>query len=402
MNTPISHLHTLVLISSVLCGCAEGDVVDLDADDTDQAAETDEDWDPVAAASPAPTLRFKKDAYFTNEGTGKANVVVQLSQASSSEVSVAYKTRSGTARATDDFHWGNDVLVFAPGQTRKTVTVDLRDDDKPEDDEIFTVRLSNPKNANITTGSVNVTIVDDDGGSGGGSGGSSGSACPSDDDLLWEDDFTPFDVSDYHKQYSCAASSLDVVNGALRITTDAGPVTPGCSYFSNNEYEQRKHRTELSVNASRTPAGEPLWLKFRFKLASDNLPVGHIFLQMNGSEPNVRSNPEIIFHRQGSNITVNIMARDGNLTVGPAQTDEWVDMVVHVKQSRGNDGFLKVWMNGEKRIDYTGKTKRFADQTEQIFKFGNYWGETSGSGNRVAFFDDLKIGSGAPPACVLE
>ena len=72
---------------------------------------------------------------------------VTLSRAASGPVSVDYATKDGTAAAGADYTAASGTLVFAPGETAKTVSVALLDDSIDEGKETFTLRLSNPQGA---------------------------------------------------------------------------------------------------------------------------------------------------------------------------------------------------------------------------------------------------------------
>ncbi|WNF14428.1 ELWxxDGT repeat protein [Microcystis aeruginosa] len=92
-------------------------------------------------------------------------------------------TRFGNATGTNDVNWAvsgtginpasaddfvggvlpGGVVSFAPGETSKTITVNVEGDTAIEPDETFTVTLSNPTNgAPITTATAQGTIQDDD------------------------------------------------------------------------------------------------------------------------------------------------------------------------------------------------------------------------------------------------
>ena len=67
------------------------------------------------------------------------------------------------ATAGTDFTAANDTLTFMPGDTEKTVTVQTTDDTVDEDDETFTVTLSNATNATLATDpTATGTITDAD------------------------------------------------------------------------------------------------------------------------------------------------------------------------------------------------------------------------------------------------
>src|SRR5439155_24345956 len=98
-----------------------------------------------------------------NSGTTTANLTVTLSAATSKTVSVDYATADGTARSPTDYvAVATTALTFNPGETTKTITVVVNGDTLDEANETFTVNLSNPSNATISTPTGTGTIADDD------------------------------------------------------------------------------------------------------------------------------------------------------------------------------------------------------------------------------------------------
>jgi len=88
---------------------------------------------------------------------------VTLSQASQDEVRVNYATSDNTAATGDnDFVLTSGTLVFAAGETSKTITVPVKGDTKNEADESFFLNLSAPVNAFFTDGQGVGTITNDD------------------------------------------------------------------------------------------------------------------------------------------------------------------------------------------------------------------------------------------------
>src|SRR5207249_590500 len=74
-----------------------------------------------------------------------------------------YATADGTAIAPADYTAvPATTLTFNPGETNKTVSVQIKGDTLNEPNETFTVNLSNPANATITTATGTGTIIDDD------------------------------------------------------------------------------------------------------------------------------------------------------------------------------------------------------------------------------------------------
>ncbi len=87
---------------------------------------------------------------------------VTLAEAQTSAVSVRYATSDGTATAGTDYEAVSGALRFAPGETAKTVSVSVLNDDHDEGRETLTLTLSNPFGAQITDGTATGTIVNSD------------------------------------------------------------------------------------------------------------------------------------------------------------------------------------------------------------------------------------------------
>ena len=78
---------------------------------------------------------------------------VTLSSVSTVPVTVSYATSPGTAipgYLYNDYVSTTGALTFAPGETVKTVTVQVVGDREKERDETFYVNLSDPMNAVLT------------------------------------------------------------------------------------------------------------------------------------------------------------------------------------------------------------------------------------------------------------
>ena len=98
-----------------------------------------------------------------DSGTTPLVFTVTLSAAANSEVTVAYATADGSALAGSDYLARSGILSFAPGETVRTITIDVLGDTLVEPDETFTVALSHASaNARITAASATGTILNDD------------------------------------------------------------------------------------------------------------------------------------------------------------------------------------------------------------------------------------------------
>ncbi len=86
---------------------------------------------------------------------------VTLDQRHDAPVRVEYATQADSATVSD-FVATSGTLVFAPGETEKTIFVDIVGDSTTESDEQFTVQLAQVSNAKLREARATGTIVDDD------------------------------------------------------------------------------------------------------------------------------------------------------------------------------------------------------------------------------------------------
>lgn len=82
-----------------------------------------------------------------NESDGLASFTVSLDRAATGTVGVAFATRDGSALAGQDYRAWSGTVAFAPGETAKTVQVELIDDATLEIDERFELELFDPVGA---------------------------------------------------------------------------------------------------------------------------------------------------------------------------------------------------------------------------------------------------------------
>lgn len=86
-----------------------------------------------------------------DSGTKDFVFTVVLSPAAVQPVTVDYATADGTAKAGVDYVAANGTLSFAPGETKKSISVTVLADVEVEANETFYVNLSNPVNARLIT-----------------------------------------------------------------------------------------------------------------------------------------------------------------------------------------------------------------------------------------------------------
>ena len=122
-------------------------------------------WDPTPAKTtvidpPAVTIGDASAA----ESAGRVVFEVTLSDSSPRQVTVNYDTEDDTAKAGEDYTEAKGTLTFAEMVTVATISVAVRDDTLDEEDETFTVRLSDPVYGRLADTGIKATgtIVDDD------------------------------------------------------------------------------------------------------------------------------------------------------------------------------------------------------------------------------------------------
>ena len=114
---------------------------------------------------PAPPIlpELEIDDVTVDEDGGSAVFRVSLSKQSTATVTVEYATEAGTADAGTDYTGRSGRLTFRSGETEQTIAVPVVDDSEEEENETFTVRLSDARNATLLDGEGTATIRDDDG-----------------------------------------------------------------------------------------------------------------------------------------------------------------------------------------------------------------------------------------------
>lgn len=96
-----------------------------------------------------------------NTGILAATFPVTLSQASTSDVTVKYKTIPGSAKAGKDFVATHGTLTIPAGSLNADINISVIGGVSGNTTKSFEVKLSKPKNATITAGIAGCTITDD-------------------------------------------------------------------------------------------------------------------------------------------------------------------------------------------------------------------------------------------------
>lgn len=89
-------------------------------------------------------IEYELENYDVNESEANANITVVRSGGSNGEVTVDYQISAGTALEGEDYTAKDGTLIFADGETSKSFTIDINDDELNEDGETINLLLSNP------------------------------------------------------------------------------------------------------------------------------------------------------------------------------------------------------------------------------------------------------------------
>ena len=120
-----------------------------------------------------PTVEFQSAASNGSEAQVNVPLNVVLSENPSDTVTVNYTVASAsTAVSGSDYNLPSGVLTFTPGETTKTIPLNVINDSTHESDETVIVLLSSPSNATLGTVTQHTYTINDDDNSAPGGGGS--------------------------------------------------------------------------------------------------------------------------------------------------------------------------------------------------------------------------------------
>jgi len=102
------------------------------------------------------------DDVSVTEGDGVVQVPVQLSQASSQDVTVSVFTRNVTAQGGQDFYGFTKSITIPAGATTANISLTLLDDAIAESTETLQVRLFDVQGATLVDNAGTISILDDD------------------------------------------------------------------------------------------------------------------------------------------------------------------------------------------------------------------------------------------------
>ena len=111
----------------------------------------------------APKVKLADTNYAIAENDGSIEVKILLENSSNLPVTVDYQTVDAEAISDRDYTSTSGSLTFAPGETSKSVEIDIIDDNRSESEENFSFNISNVTGANLADPrTARITVLDDD------------------------------------------------------------------------------------------------------------------------------------------------------------------------------------------------------------------------------------------------
>lgn len=111
------------------------------------------------------TVLVKVDEPTVSENAGFAEVVLRLDNPSTKNILVSYSTADGTANSLDFDTSSSQFVIFAAGETVKTIRIPIEQDTSIEGSEVFYIQLRQPNDQTgviFEKSQVTVRIVDDE------------------------------------------------------------------------------------------------------------------------------------------------------------------------------------------------------------------------------------------------
>jgi hypothetical protein len=118
-----------------------------------------------AGGAAGPTVSLPTAQITRPEGSAPATVTLtaSLASAATTTVTVNYTTVASSAKAIDgDYVAVKGTLTFAPGVVTRPITVQVNGDAKPEEPELFRVKLQKPVGATLGNAKEAVQLLNDD------------------------------------------------------------------------------------------------------------------------------------------------------------------------------------------------------------------------------------------------
>jgi hypothetical protein len=226
-------------------------------------------------------------------------------------------------------------------------------------------------------------------------------------DIVFEEGFENGNFSPlWLRDKFCCAHTGVIVNSPVRSGSMA-------IRFENRKEDNEKH---AGMRLPNEPAYSERWYGISFLVPEENIPdpAGELYIQWH-DRPDWKlgetwRNPPLALSIVNDKISITSKWDSKPVTVAPqyegskawdigsVQKGVWEDFVFHVKWSYQSNGFIEVWRNGTKVIQYAGPIG-YNDQAGPFVWIGmyKYHGTSpfagSNSTKRVVYIDEFRIGN---------
>ena len=151
-------------LSDATGGSELGDIAEtvITITDDESGSPSTSSGDP--AVSSAGELQFSAMAYAVAESAGRVTITVERKHGTTGAVGVSYATSEGTADNSSDYDDTSGTLAFAEGETAKTFSITVDDDDSITGNKTVKLTLSAPTGGAAlgTNKQVILTLIDDE------------------------------------------------------------------------------------------------------------------------------------------------------------------------------------------------------------------------------------------------
>jgi hypothetical protein len=186
--------------------------------------------------------------------------------------------------------------------------------------------------------------------------------------------FGPFERSLNVKAHGYAVIA-DPTGTAPTRMVERFEVRPGDCHFNAgwNDCESDRERSELGERGRQNPVGSTAWYGWWLYIPDDWINVFPTKVAL-GQFHQVGSHPVWMFQNDKGGLYLDDhttgRTRQYHLLIGESELrGRWHRIEVHAHWTREETGFLRVWVNGEQRVDYSGPTMT---AKTVYFKYGVY------------------------------
>ena len=146
-----------------------------------------------------------------------------------------------------------------------------------------------------------------------------------------------------------------------------------------NDCEQDRQRSELSERNKSTISGHEYWYGWSMYLPEDFVHLYPATVTL-GQFHQKDSHPVWLFQLNEnayavSELTKGAIFSEWQLANIDDMKGKWTKLEIHVKWTKNDDGFFKVWVNGKEKVNYIGETMT---AKAIYFKYGIYQRELAG------------------------